>query len=301
MTDSQGRKGIVLAAGSGTRLLPITLAINKHLASVYDKPMILYSLSTIMLAGVREVLVITNPGEEGAFRRLIGDGERFGMQISYIAQEKPAGLPDAYILAETFLDGSASVMTLGDNLFYGHGLSESMHRGLAFDGSSVFLYYVENPRPYGVAKLNEKGEIEAVVEKPRKNVSNHAITGLYVFDNRASEIARGLSASDRGELEIIDIIKFYLNENTLNAVHCGRGMTWMDMGTPDRLLAASNYVQLVQNHANLKISVPEEIAWRSGWIDERILEKSVALFDGTAYGDYLRLLPELPENYPNSG
>lgn len=296
MTGNQpARKGIVLAAGSGTRLLPTTAAINKHLAPVYDKPMILYALSTIMLAGVRDVLVIINPGEESAFRRLLGEGERFGMQISYCAQEKPAGLPDAYILAESFLDGSPSVMTLGDNLFYGHGLSASILEGLTSEGSSVFLYYVENSRPYGVAMLNEKGHIEAVVEKPPENVSNYAIAGLYVFDNRASEIARSLSASDRGELEIVDMIQFYLNDNVLNAVHCGRGMTWMDMGTPDRLLAASNYVRLIQNHGNLKISVPEEIAWRNGWIDDDSLIRSAALFGNTSYARYLRSIPELPK------
>lgn len=290
------RKAIIMAAGNGTRLRPITTAINKHLAPVYDKPMILYSLSTVMLAGMREVLLVTNPGDEEAFRRLLGDGERFGIEISYAIQDVPAGLPDAYILAEKFLDGCASVMTLGDNLFYGHGLSSSIRQGLATDNSSIFLYYVENPRPYGVAILDDAGNVSNVVEKPKESVSNFAIAGLYLFDARASEIAKTLTPSQRDELEIVDMIRVYLEEHSLDVVHSGRGITWMDMGTADRLLAASNYVQLIQSHANLRVCVPEEIAWRNGWVDEINLERSAKLFEGTSYGDYLRLLPELP-NY----
>tara|TARA_R110000868_G_scaffold4155_49_gene25669 strand:+ start:5946 stop:6824 length:879 start_codon:yes stop_codon:yes gene_type:complete len=289
------RKAIIMAAGNGTRLRPITTAINKHLAPVYDKPMILYSLSTVMLAGMREVLLVTNPGDEGAFRHLLGDGDRFGIEISYAIQDAPAGLPDAYILAEEFLDGCASVMTLGDNLFYGHGLSSSLRKGLATENSSIFLYYVDNPRPYGVAILDDAGNIENVIEKPAESVSNFAIAGLYLFDARASEIAKNLTPSQRGELEIVDMIRVYLEENSLDVVHIGRGITWMDMGTADRLLAASNYMQLIQNHANLKVCVPEEIAWSNGWIDENNLKRSAKLFEGTPYGDYLRLLPALPK------
>jgi glucose-1-phosphate thymidylyltransferase len=289
------RKALIMAAGKGTRLLPITAAVNKHLVPVYDKPMILYSLSTVMLAGSREILIITNSGESDAFRRLLGDGERFGVNITYVTQQKPAGLPDAYILAEEFLDGEASIMTLGDNLFYGHGLSNNIRQGLSADGASIFLYYVENPRPYGVAVMNGNGNIVDVVEKPQESVSNFAISGLYLFDGQASEIAQNLSPSDRGELEIVDMIRFYMTAGRLNAVHTGRGMTWMDMGTADRLLAASNYVQLLQSHANLRVCVPEEIAWRNGWIDGQSLERSAVRFEGTTYGQYLRMLPELPK------
>jgi glucose-1-phosphate thymidylyltransferase len=288
------RKAIILAGGSGTRLRPITSAINKHLVPVYDKPMIMYSLSTVMLAGTREVLVVTNPGESELFQRLIGDGERFGMRISYAVQDRPAGLPDAFIVGRKFLDGAPCIMTLGDNLFHGHGLQNHIAQGVNSQGASVFLFYVQNPRPYGVAVLNATGEVEEVVEKPRENMSNFAISGLYMFDERATEIARSLSPSHRGELEIVDMIRHYLREGSLNVIHCGRGTTWMDMGTADRLLAASNYVQLIEKHSNLKVGVPEEIAWRRGWIDDRMLANSAQLFAGTAYGDYLDMLPDAP-------
>lgn len=288
------RKAIIMAAGTGTRLRPITSAINKHLVPVYDKPMIMYSLSTVMLAGSREVLIITNPHETEFFKRLIGDGGRFGMQISYAVQERPAGLPDAFIVGQKFLDGAPCTMALGDNLFHGHGLQNLFTQGMKADGASIFLFYVQNPRPYGVAILNSAGQVEDVVEKPTKQLSNFAISGLYMFDGGASEIAQILTPSPRGELEIVDMVRHYLHEGSLNVVQCGRGMTWMDMGTADRLLAASNYVQLVQTHSNLKICVPEEIAWRHGWIDDQLLARSAVLFQGTDYGEYLKILPDVP-------
>ena len=291
------RKGIILAAGSGTRLRPTTLAVNKHLLPVFDKPMILYPLSSVMLAGVRDILIITNPGDEIAFHQLLGDGERFGINITYGVQETPSGLPDAYILGEKYLDGAPSVMALGDNFLYGQGLSAELESGVTSDTTSIYLYYVNNPRPYGVAVLDDDGGLIDIVEKPTRLIGNYAITGLYMFDGRASEIARGLTPSMRGELEIVDMMKRYLEEDNLRTHFLGRAITWLDMGTAERMMTVANFVQIADANRNLKICVPEEIAWRNGWIDDRGLDRATAMFAGTAYGDYIKQLPKMQTLY----
>jgi glucose-1-phosphate thymidylyltransferase len=287
------RRGIILAGGSGTRLRPITTAVNKHLIPIYDKPMIHYPLSVLMLGNVREVLIITNPPDVPAFQRLYGDGSRLGMRIEYAVQDRPGGIPEAYKVGRSFLDGRRSALILGDNLFHSAQFGSMIRKHVQAEHNSVFLFYVKDPSSYGVAVVDERGAIVDVVEKPTDLVSNFAITGLYLFDADAPDIADDLTLSERGELEVTDIIRFYLERDRLAPVHLRRGVTWMDMGTPDRITSATTLVQAIDNSRNLKIAVPEEIAWRNGWIDTEQLFSESRIYKGTSYGDYLTMLPQM--------
>ncbi len=283
------RKGIILAGGSGTRLYPITQGISKQLMPVYDKPMIYYPLSVLMLAGIREIAVITTPGDQTQFRRLLGDGERWGVSFTYIEQPSPDGLAQAYLLAEPFLDGAASAMVLGDNIFYGHGLPDMLARASEQEsGGTVFAYHVTDPQRYGVVQMGAQGRPVAIIEKPKKPRSNYAVTGLYFLDGRAPDLARTITPSARGELEITALLELYLADGSLEIARMGRGYAWLDTGTHDSLLDAGNYVRTLQKRQGLQCGCPEEIAFDQGWIDrERMLEHAAA-YAKTEYGDYLR-------------
>ena len=256
------RKGIILAGGSGTRLYPITQGVSKQLMPIYDKPMIYYPLSVLMLAGIREIAVITTPGDQEQFRRLLGDGGQWGVSFTYIEQPSPDGLAQAYLLAEDFLDGAASAMVLGDNIFYGHGLPEMLaEAALRETGGTVFAYHVTDPQRYGVVAMDAAGRPTAIIEKPDVPPSNYAVTGLYFLDGRAPELARGITPSPRGELEITTLLEAYLNDGTLEIARMGRGYAWLDTGTHDSLLDAGNYVRTLQKRQGLQSGCPEEIAF----------------------------------------
>ena len=284
-------KGIILAGGSGTRLHPITKAVSKQLLPVYDKPMIYYPLSVLMLAGIREILIITTPHDQAAFQELLGDGAQWGLNLVYKVQAKPEGLAQAYLIGEEFVAGQPSCLVLGDNMYFGRGLSEILERaGTIKEGATVFGYPVSDPERYGVAVLDEDGRITDIVEKPKTAPSNIAITGLYFFDGRAPEIARSLKPSARGELEITDLNNVYLREGKLNMEVLGRGFAWLDTGSPDALVEAANFVATVERRQGLKIACLEEIAFIKGYIDEAGLAAQAEALKNSAYGAYLRAI-----------
>ena len=281
-------KGIILAGGSGTRLHPLTRAVSKQLMAVYDKPMIYYPLSTLMLAGIKDVLVITTPQDRAAFQGLLEDGARWGMKISYAVQPSPDGLAQAFLIGESFLDGRGAGLVLGDNIFYGHGLPVSLRRAVQqADGATVFGYYVKNPQAFGVVEFDALGNPVGLEEKPEKPRSNYAVTGLYFYDSDVVKLAKQLKPSPRGELEITDLNRLYLEQRRLRAEELGGGPARVDTGTPDSLLQAANFVQTLQARQGLQIACPEEIAYRLSWIDAAQLSKVAAPLAKTAYGQYL--------------
>ena len=287
-------KGIILAGGSGTRLHPLTHVISKQLLPVYDKPMIYYPLSVLMLAGIRDVLVITTPQDARLFGDLLGDGSQWGMHVSYAVQPEPAGLAQAFIIGRNFIGGNRSCLILGDNIFYGHGFQEYLKQAVASaSGATVFGYWVRDPERYGVAEFDCDGRVTHLVEKPTQPKSNYAITGLYFYDNQVVDMAAGLKPSVRGELEITDINLIYLRQQQLNLIRLGRGVAWLDTGTHASLLQASNFIQTIEDRQGLKICCPEEIAFNQGWIDEEQLESLAAPVRKSGYGDYLLRLLEM--------
>jgi glucose-1-phosphate thymidylyltransferase len=287
------RKGIILAGGSGTRLYPITQAISKQLLPVYDKPMIYYPLSVLMLAGIRDVLVINTPHEQALFRNLLGDGSQWGMRIEYAAQPNPEGLAQAYLIGEEFVAGDPSCLVLGDNIFYGHGLTEVLQRASArTTGATVFGYWVRDPERYGVAEFDAGGRVIGLVEKPTDPRSNYAVTGLYFYDGRASAYARALKPSSRGELEITDLNRCYLEQGNLQLEKLGRGYAWLDTGTHESLLEASTYIETIEKRQGLRVCCPEEIAYFNRWIDDDQLRELARPLAKSGYGHYLLSLLE---------
>ncbi|MYM55845.1 glucose-1-phosphate thymidylyltransferase RfbA [Thalassovita mangrovi] len=282
------RKGIILAGGSGTRLYPITIGVSKQLLPVYDKPMIYYPISTLMLAGIRDIAVITTPQDQDQFKRTLGDGSQWGLSLSYIVQDSPDGLAQAYILAEDFLDGAPSAMVLGDNIFFGHGLSELLREADAQgEGGTVFGYHVHDPERYGVVDFADDGTARAIIEKPEVAPSPYAVTGLYFLDGTAPERAKQVKPSARGELEITTLLEMYLEEGALTVKRMGRGYAWLDTGTHGSLLDAGNFVRTLEKRQGLQTGSPDEIAYDQGWIDDAQLTERAAKFCKNGYGDYL--------------
>jgi glucose-1-phosphate thymidylyltransferase len=292
-------KGIILAGGSGTRLHPLTRAVSKQLMAVYDKPMIYYPLSTLMLAGIRDVLVITTPHDRAQFQGLLEDGKRWGMNITYAVQPSPDGLAQAFLIGESFLAGQGAALVLGDNIFYGHGLPISLQNAAKQDkGATVFGYWVRNPEAFGVVEFDAQGKPIGLEEKPTKPKSNYAVTGLYFYDSEVVKLAKELKPSPRGELEITDLNRLYLQRGTLRVEKIGRGTAWLDTGTPDALLQAANFVQTLQARQGLQIACPEEISYRLGWITAPQLQELAKPLSKTAYGQYLiELAQTKPELY----
>ena len=285
------RKGIILAGGSGTRLYPITMGVSKQLLPIYDKPMIYYPLSVLMLAGIREIAIITTPQDQDQFRRTLGDGSQWGLALSYIEQPSPDGLAQAYLLAEDFLAGAPSAMVLGDNIFFGHGLPEMLARADArATGGTVFGYRVVDPERYGVVGFDADGRVNRIVEKPAKPPSHYAVTGLYFLDGTASARAREVQPSPRGELEITTLLEMYLAEGLLSVEQMGRGFAWLDTGTHASLLDAGNFVRTLTERQGQQVGSPEEIAFAQGWITPDQLAARARLFGKTAYGSYLAAL-----------
>ena len=285
------RKGIILAGGSGTRLWPITMGVSKQLLPVYDKPMIYYPLSVLMLAGIREIAVITTPEDQGQFQRLMDDGSQWGLQLTWITQPSPDGLAQAYLLAEEFLAGAPSAMVLGDTIFFGHGLPEILVAADAREtGGTVFGYHVTDPERYGVVDFDTDGAVRAIVEKPAVPPSNYAVTGLYFLDGRAPELAARVTPSARGELEITDLLELYRAEGALQVERMGRGFAWLDTGTHGSLLDAGNFVRTLTERQGLQVGAPDEIAYRAGWIDKAALRARAEMFRKNGYGDYLSAL-----------
>ncbi|TZF89184.1 glucose-1-phosphate thymidylyltransferase RfbA [Cognatilysobacter lacus] len=291
--STTGRKGIILAGGSGTRLYPITQAISKQLLPVYDKPMIYYPLSVLMLAGIRDVLVINTPHEQALFKALLGDGSQWGMRIQYAAQASPDGLAQAFLIGEEFLAGAPSCLVLGDNIFHGPGLTAMLTEAdRRAHGATVFGYWVNDPERYGVAEFDADGRVVGLEEKPAQPRSNYAVTGLYFYDGRASELAATLAPSSRGELEITDLNRLYLDEGALHMQRLGRGYAWLDTGTHQSLLEAGNYIETIEARQGLRVCCPEEIAWNNGWIGDDDLARLAAPLTKNGYGKYLLSLPE---------
>jgi glucose-1-phosphate thymidylyltransferase len=285
------RKGIILAGGSGTRLYPITRVVSKQLLPIYDKPMIFYPLSVLMLAGIREILIITTPEDQSLFQALLGDGSQWGLSIQYAAQPEPGGLAQAYLIGADFVAGESSCLILGDNIFYGHGLNQMLDRAAGRDtGATVFGYWVGDPERYGVAEIGAGGKVISIEEKPEAPKSNYAVTGLYFYDGRAPEFAAGLQPSVRGELEITDLNRCYLERGELTLEKMGRGFAWLDTGTHESLVQASTYIQTIEQRQGLRIACPEEISWQRGWIDDQALLALAEPLSKNGYGEYLRSL-----------
>tara|TARA_R110002124_G_scaffold91090_3_gene232020 strand:+ start:67 stop:960 length:894 start_codon:yes stop_codon:yes gene_type:complete len=288
MTQNPKRKGIILAGGSGTRLYPITIAVSKQLLPVYDKPMIYYPLSVLMLGGIREIAIITTPQDADQFKRALGDGSQWGVSLTYITQSSPDGLAQAYLLAEHFLDGAPSAMVLGDNIFFGHGLPEILAAADAQKtGGTVFGYRVSDPERYGVVDFDEAGQARQIIEKPANPPSNYAVTGLYFLDNTASERAKTVKPSARGELEITTLLETYLHDGMLNVQRMGRGYAWLDTGTHASLLDAGNFVRTLETRQGLQTGSPDEIAFNQGWISRAALTDRAKVFAKNEYGLYL--------------
>jgi glucose-1-phosphate thymidylyltransferase len=288
MTQTPKRKGIILAGGSGTRLYPITISVSKQLLPIYDKPMIYYPLTVLMLSGIREILVITTPQDAEQFRRALGDGSQWGISLTYVTQPNPDGLAQAYLLAEEFLDGAPSAMVLGDNIFFGHGLPEILAAADAQEtGGTVFGYRVSDPERYGVVEFDENGQAHRIIEKPKVPPSNYAVTGLYFLDSTASERAKTVKPSVRGELEITTLLETYLHDGLLNVQRMGRGYAWLDTGTHGSLLDAGNFVRTLETRQGLQTGSPDEIAFNQGWISAASLKERAKLFAKSGYGMYL--------------
>lgn len=291
-------KGIILAGGSGTRLYPLTKNASKQSLPVYDKPMIYYPLSTLMLAGIREILVISTPRDLPLFKEMLGDGSRFGIKLSYEVQPSPDGLAQAFIIGEKFIDGDSCTMILGDNIYYGNGLSKVLKEAVSQErGATVFGYYVDDPERFGVVEFDENDNVISIEEKPKKAKSNYAVTGLYVYDNRVVEFAKQVMPSDRGELEITDLNKMYLEDKSLNVKLLGRGYAWLDTGTIDSLLDAANFMSLLEKRQGIKVCVPEEIAYVNGWIDDERLDETIEEYGKSNYAAYLKKVKDKKIKY----
>ena len=282
-------KGIVLAGGSGTRLYPLTRVTSKQLLPVYDKPMIFYPLSTLMLAGIREILIISTPQDLPNFQRLLGDGSNYGIELSYAEQPSPDGLAQAFIIGEKFIDGDSCAMVLGDNIFYGSGLTAHLKNAAGKqNGATIFGYYVNDPERFGIVEFDENGKAVSIEEKPKNPKSNYCVTGLYFYDNRVCEFAKKVKPSARGELEITDLNKLYLEDGSLDVITLGRGYAWLDTGTMDSLLEASEFVKVVECRQGIQVSAIEEIAYQNGWISKQKLIESADAYGKSPYGKHLR-------------
>ncbi|WP_461206113.1 glucose-1-phosphate thymidylyltransferase RfbA [Clostridium sp. DL1XJH146] len=288
-------KGIILAGGSGTRLYPLTMITSKQLLPVYDKPMIYYPLSTLMLAGIRDILIISTPQDLPNFEKLLGDGNQYGMRLSYKEQPSPDGLAQAFILGEDFIEDDSCAMVLGDNIFYGNGFTSMLREATenAKNGkASIFGYYVNDPERFGIVEFDDNGKVISVEEKPQNPKSNYCITGLYFYDKRVVEYAKKVKPSERGELEITDLNRMYLEDETLNVQLLGRGYAWLDTGTMDSLVEAADYVQMIEKRQGIKISAPEEIAFINKWIDKETILKSAERYGKSPYGEHLKRVAE---------
>jgi len=287
--ERDSMKGIILAGGSGTRLFPLTMVTSKQLLPVYDKPMIYYPLSILMLAGIREILIISTPRDLPNFRSLLGDGAEFGVRLCYAEQPSPDGLAQAFMIGEKFIDGDSCALILGDNIFYGNGISAILQAAAEKKvGATIFGYYVNDPKRFGIVSFDEKGNAISIEEKPEHPKSNYCVTGLYFYDDRVCEFAKKVKPSTRGELEITDLNRLYLEDGSLTVVRLRRGFTWMDMGTVDALSEASEFVRVLEKHQGIKISAPEEIAFRMGWISQDKLMENASAYGNSDYGNHLR-------------
>lgn len=288
-------KGIILAGGSGTRLYPLTQMFSKQLLPVYDKPMVYYPLTTLMLAGMRDILVITTPHDQSLFRKLLQDGSQWGINIQYAIQNEPRGLAEAFIIGKSFIGNQPSCLVLGDNIFYGHGLTGLLRSAAArTQGATVFGYWVKDPHRYGVAEFDDHGKVTAIVEKPKQPRSNYAVTGVYFYDNQVVDIAPTLQPSARGELEITDLNNYYLTKGGLTLEKLGRGIAWLDTGTHESLMQAANFIETIEVRQGLKVACPEEISYNYGWIDSAQLERLASQYNKNNYGEYLRNLIRHP-------